>query len=68
MNQLRVEQPQEQAALGATDQQAGSKAAGSQKPCHLVADEAGGSGHENAHQNLVLLSRRIARPRFRSVT
>ena len=31
MNQLCVEAPQEQATLGATHQQAGSKAAGSQK-------------------------------------
>jgi hypothetical protein len=42
---------EEEAALWATYQQAGSKAAGRQKPRHLVADEAGGSSHENAHQN-----------------
>jgi hypothetical protein len=68
VNQLSVELPQEQAALGSTDQQAGSKAAGSQKPCHLVADEASGPGHENAHGNLVVLPRRTARLPSRSIT
>jgi hypothetical protein len=68
MNQLRVELPQEEAALGASDQQAGSKAASGQKPCHFVADEAGGSGYENAHENLASGARRIARLCLRSVT
>jgi hypothetical protein len=68
VNQLRVELPEKQATLGATDQQARPKAAGGQKPCHLVADETSGPGHENSHENLTFLARRIARLRLRSVT
>ncbi len=51
VDELRVEGREETAPLGAAHQEAGAEAELDEPTCHRVADEAGGSGHQDpAHR------------------